>query len=174
MDDLSPRVDDFPARLEPFREMFAAQKVIFRELFRMTMPHWIHLDLTMGQLRTLAVVAAKQAVNVSTLAETLEVSKPTASTLVDQLVQRGLVERTEDVEDRRRTMVAPTQAGSEMMAKLRQEGPSERMAQWLEAMDPHDLAALTRGTQALAAIVERDSAQTSEECPPVQPTQTAP
>ena len=153
---------ELPPRLAPYRELLTAQKVIFRELFRMTMPHWIHLDLTMGQLRTLAVVASRQAVNVSTLAETLEVSKPTASTLVDQLVQRGLVERTEDAEDRRRTMVALSQAGSDMMAQLRQEGPPERMMQWLEAMHPDDLAALTRGTQALAAIVERKAAQPAQ------------
>ncbi|HEU5367907.1 MAG TPA: MarR family transcriptional regulator [Ktedonobacterales bacterium] len=150
---------DLPPRLAPFRELLAAQKVIFRELFRMTMPHWMHIDLSMGQLRTLVALATLQAVNISTLAETLEVSKPTASTLVDQLVQRGLVERTEDAEDRRRTLVALSQAGSNMMAQLRQEGPPERMAQWLEAMNPDDLAALTRGTQALAAIVERESSQ---------------
>jgi DNA-binding MarR family transcriptional regulator len=152
-------MNELPPRLEPFRELLAAQKVIFRELFRMTMPYWIHLDLTMGQLRTLVVAASRQAVNVSTLAETLEVSKPTASTLVDQLVQRGLVERTEDAEDRRRTMVALSQAGSDLMARLRQEGPPERMAQWLEAMHPDDLAALTRGTQALADIVQLEAAQ---------------
>jgi DNA-binding MarR family transcriptional regulator len=151
---------DLPARLAPFQELLAAQKVIFRELFRMTMPHWIHIDLSMGQMRTLVALATLQAVNVSTLAETLEVSKPTASTLVDQLVQRGLVERAEDTEDRRRTLVALSQAGSEMMAQLRQYGPSEHMAQWLEAMNPDDLAALTRGTQALAAIVERENTQT--------------
>ena len=63
---------ELPPRLAPFHELLAAQKVIFRELFRMTMPHWIHLDLSMGQLRTLAVVASRQAVNVSMLAETLE------------------------------------------------------------------------------------------------------
>ena len=151
---------DLPPRLAPFRELLAAQKVIFRELFRMTMPHWIHIDLSMGQLRTLMALATLQAVNVSTLAETLEVSKPTASTLVDQLVQRGLVERTEDTEDRRRTLVALSQAGSDLIAQLRQEGSPERMAQWLEAMNPDDLAALTRGTQALAAIVERENTQT--------------
>ena len=151
---------DLPARMEPFREALAAQKVILRELFRMTMPQWIHIDLSMGQLRTLATLAAQPAVNVSTLAETLEVSKPTASTLVDQLVQRGLAERTEDVEDRRRTLVALSQAGSDLLSQFRHDGPPERMVQWFETMAPDDLAALTRGLQALAAIVERDAAQT--------------
>jgi DNA-binding MarR family transcriptional regulator len=153
-------MDDITARMAPFQEPMAAWKVIFRELFRMTMPHWIHIDLSMGQLRTLVTLASQPAMNVSTLAETLEVSKPTASTLVDQLVQRGLAERTEDAEDRRRTLVALSQAGSDLMAEMRQYGRPERLVQWFEAMAPDDLAALTQGLQALAAIVERDTTQT--------------
>jgi DNA-binding MarR family transcriptional regulator len=151
MEDLSPRA-------APFREVLAAQKLISRELFRTTMPEWLHLDLTMGQLKTLAALAAHQAMNISALAETLNVSKPTASILVDQVVQRGLAQRTEDPEDRRRTLVELTLAGSDLVAQLRQSGPQDRMVRWLEAMDPDDLAALTRGMQALAAIAGREAA----------------
>ncbi|HEY7346916.1 MAG TPA: MarR family transcriptional regulator [Ktedonobacterales bacterium] len=152
-------MEDFSARAAPFREVLAAQKMISHELFRTAMPKWIHLDLTMGQLKTLAALAARQEMNISALAETLEVSKPTASVLVDQLVQLGYAERTEDAEDRRRTLVAPTQAGSDLVAQLRQSGPQDRMVRWLETMNPADLAALTRGLTALAAIAERDIAQ---------------
>jgi DNA-binding MarR family transcriptional regulator len=151
-------MEDLPPETR-FYEVLAAQKVILRELVRMTMPHWIHLDLSMGQLRTLAALASHQAMNVSTLAETLEVSKPTASILVDQLVQRGLAERAEDPEDRRRTLVALSAAGSNMVAELRQYGPPDRMVRWLEAMDPDDLNALQRGLQALAAIIQRENTQ---------------
>jgi DNA-binding MarR family transcriptional regulator len=158
-------MDDISARMAPFHEPLAAWKVILRELFRMTMPHWIHIDVSMGQLRTLVTLASQPAMNVSTLAETLEVSKPTASTLVDQLVQRGLAERTEDAEDRRRTLVALSQVGSDMVAEMRQYGPPERMVEWFEAMSPDDLAALTQGLQALAAIVERDTTQTQVTTP---------
>ena len=151
-------MEDLPAET-PFHEVLAAQKLISRELFRTAMPEWLHLDLTMGQLKTLAALASNRAMNVSTLAETLGISKPTASILVDQLVQRGYVERTEDPEDRRRTLVALTPAGSDLVAQLRQSGPQDRMVHWLKALAPDDLAALTRGLQALAAIIQRENAQ---------------
>jgi DNA-binding MarR family transcriptional regulator len=147
------------AQETPFREVLTAQKFISQALFRAAMQGWLHLDLTMGQLKTLAALASRQAMNVSTLAETLEVSKPTASILVDQLVQRGLAERTEDPEDRRRTLVTLSQAGSDLIVQLRQSGPQERMVRWLEALDPDDLNALRRGLQALAAIIQKENAQ---------------
>ena len=143
----------------PFREVLQAQKSISHELFRTTMPEWIHLNLTMGQLKTLMALASQQALNVSTLAETLNTSKPTASILVDQLVQRGYVARTEDAEDRRRTLLTLSQQGNDLVAELRQSDPKGRMVQWMTMMDPDDLAALTRGLQALAAIVQREAAQ---------------
>lgn len=154
MEDLSPRA-------APFREVLAAQRTIARELFRTTMAEWIHLDLSMGQLKALMLLASQPDMNVSSLAETLSVSKPTASILVDQLVHQGFAQRTEDPEDRRRTLVAPTQAGSDLAAHLRQTGPQDRFVGWLEALDPDDLAALTRGLQALAAVAERDAAEAS-------------
>jgi DNA-binding MarR family transcriptional regulator len=142
----------------PYREVMEAQKAISRELFRTTMPEWIHLDLTMGQLKTLMALASQPTLNVSTLAETLNISKPTASILVDQLVQRGYVARTEDAEDRRRTLLTLSQQGSDLVAELRQSDPKGRMMQWLEMMDPDDLAALTRGLQAMVAVIQRETA----------------
>lgn len=151
-------MNDLSQNVAPFREILAAQKMISHELFRTAMPGWLHLDLTMGQLKTLAALASDQAMNVSALAEALAVSKPTASILVEQVVQRGYAERTEDPEDRRRTLVALTRSGIDLVAQLRQSGPQDRMVRWLEAMHPDDLAALTRGLQAMVAIIERDAA----------------
>jgi DNA-binding MarR family transcriptional regulator len=148
-----------------FHEVLAAQKVLLRELARITMPHWMHLDLSMGQVRTLAALASHQPMNVSALAEKLGVSKPSASILVDQLVQRELAERTEDPDDRRRTLLALSSAGNDLVAELRQLAPPDRMIRWLEAMDPDDLAALKRGTQALADVIQRDVAQSSSTAP---------
>ncbi len=161
-------MDDLSAYAAPFRAVLLAQKAIGREMFRSLMPEWVHLDLSMGQLKSLMVLAARPEANVSALAETLGVSKPTASILIDQLVQQGLAQRAEDPEDRRRTLVELTPAGNDLVAQLRESGPQDRMVRWLEAMNPDDLAALTRGLQALASIAERDSAQA-----PSAPPETA-
>jgi DNA-binding MarR family transcriptional regulator len=107
----------------------------------------------MGQLRTLMALAADGSMTVSAMAERLGIAKPTASILIDRLVHIGDAVRSEDPEDRRRTLVALTPAGVALVARLR-NGQSERFERWLAAMRPDDLAALTQGMQALAAIAE--------------------
>ena len=144
MDDHSPVRDSIAAIL-------AAQRSIVHCMFQASIPDWIELDLTMGQLRTLMALAAEGSMTVGALAETLAVSKPTASILIDRLVQVGDAERTEDPGDRRRTLVTLTPAGFALVARLRQ-GSSDRYERWLAAMQPDDRAALTQGMQALAAI----------------------
>jgi DNA-binding MarR family transcriptional regulator len=161
MDDVKTR----PARAEAIQAAIAAQKQISHCLFSGNIPEWVHLELSMGQLKTLMTLASKEALTVSGLAETLNVGKPAASILVDRLVQLGLVERTEDPEDRRRTLVTLTEAGIDLVARLRQGGPG-RMLRWLEQLDDEDLAALVRGMRALAAFAEREAAEAGTQWDP--------
>lgn len=142
-----------PARAA-IEAIVAAQHRIAHSMFQASIPDWIQLDLTMGQLRTLMALAADGPMTVSALADRLAIAKPTASILIDRLVQAGDAERSEDPDDRRRTLVALTTAGLALVARLRQ-GKAERYERCLAAMQPDDLAALTRGMQALAAIAER-------------------
>jgi DNA-binding MarR family transcriptional regulator len=146
--------DDDSLVREAISAILAAQRSIAHSMFQTSIPDWIQLDLTMGQLRTLMALAADGPMTVSALAEKLAISKPTASILIDRLVQAGDADRTEDPDDRRRTLVALTPAGVALVARLRQ-GKSDRYERWLAAMRPEDLAALTKGMRALAAIAER-------------------
>jgi DNA-binding MarR family transcriptional regulator len=149
--------DDSPVR-EAIAAVLAAQRSVARRMFQTSIPEWTQLDLTMGQLRTLMALAADGPMTVSAMAERLGIAKPTASILIDRLVQVGDADRTEDPEDRRRTLVALTPDGVALVARLR-NGQSERFERWLAAMRPDDLAALTQGMQALAAIAERSDPQ---------------
>lgn len=141
---------------EPFEAILAAQKRIMRAAHRIYAAEWIHLDLSMGQLKTLMTLASRQPTTVSEIAEMLEVGKPAASTLVDRLVQLGYAQRTEDPDDRRRTLVTTTQAGSDLVTRL-QQGKGDRMVRWLEALAPDEVEELARGLAALAEVAERDS-----------------
>ena len=154
-------MDELPARDDAVGAAIVAQKRLGRAMHRAYAPEWIHLDLTMGQLKTLMTLASRQPATVSELADTLEVGKPAASTFVDRLVQLGYALRAEDPDDRRRTLVTTTPAGSDLVTRLRQ-GQGDRMARWLEALPPDELEALIRGLQALAAIAERDTDTTIE------------
>jgi MarR family transcriptional regulator, organic hydroperoxide resistance regulator len=138
---------------ESIAAILAAQRSVVHCMFQASIPDWVELDLTMGQLRTLMALAAEGPMSVSALAEKLSIAKPTASILIDRLVQAGDAERTEDIDDRRRTLVTLTTAGFALVARLRQ-GKSDRYERWLAAMQPDDLAALTQGMRALAAIAQ--------------------
>ncbi len=157
-------MDDLPVRDDDVGTALAAQKRVARAMQRAYAPDWIHLDLTMGQLKTLMTLSSRQPATVSEIADRLEVGKPAASTVVDRLVQLGYAQRSEDPEDRRRTLVTTTPAGSDLVTRLRQ-GQGDRMVRWLEALEPDELAALIRGFQALASIAERDTDTTNNTTP---------
>lgn len=118
---------------------------------------WLELDLTMGQLKALIFLARRGPTTISAMAGAMRLSRPSASTLVEQLVQLGLVERVRDVDDRRRAFAGLTGAGRDRLGRLR-EVNRERLRQWLERLEDGDLAALAQGLTALAALVSPDTA----------------
>ncbi|HEU0026036.1 MAG TPA: MarR family transcriptional regulator [Ktedonobacterales bacterium] len=154
--------DDMPGgpaevELSPaMREAIEAQRAIYRAVLGLNSDEWLSLDLSMGQLKALVTLTARRGMTVGEVAEALGVGKPAASMLVDRLTQHGYVTRHEDPNDRRRTVVTPTQAGEDLVTRLRQSGGERALVRWLRQMAPDDLAALTRGARALAAIIARD------------------
>jgi DNA-binding MarR family transcriptional regulator len=76
-----------------------------RDLYRLL----AELDLSMTQLKLLHVlVECRAEISVKELGEELNMSLPNASRTVDALLQRGLVERREDEQDRRVKRVGAT------------------------------------------------------------------
>src|SRR5439155_26392842 len=76
------------------------------------------IDLTIAQLRTLHVLAEEGPLVIGQIAQSLGGGLSTGGHLVDRLVQAGLEERTEDAEDRRRTLAQLTAKGEELYARL--------------------------------------------------------
>ncbi len=149
---------DFSAYPERIRTALASQFELSRYLGSQQMQEWAHLDLTMGQLKTLMVLAGCHDLTVSRVAEALSLGKPATSILVDRLVQLQLVQRTEDPQDRRRTLVTLTEEGRTLTARLRQ-GSIDLIARLVAALDPADLAAWERGLTALLAVIQSTSSE---------------
>jgi DNA-binding MarR family transcriptional regulator len=59
-------------------------------------PGWELLDLTISQLKTIVVLECRGAITIGQVAEILGMSRSSASIVIEQLVQLGLVARTED------------------------------------------------------------------------------
>ena len=136
---------------EPIRGVLAAQFQLARCVVSTQMQEWAQLELTIGQLKVMMILAGHPGMTISQLAESLSIGKPSTSILVDRLVHQGLLQRTEDEADRRRTLVTLTAAGNDLTTRLHQ-GNIERLAQWYSALAPDDLTALRRGLEALAKV----------------------
>jgi DNA-binding MarR family transcriptional regulator len=113
---------------------------------------WMEIDLTIAQLRTLLVLAEEGPLVIGQIAQRMGIGLSTGGHLVDRLVQAGLAERTEDVEDRRRTLARLTPKGEDLYARLLNH--SLQIQALIQKLEDADLAALLQGLQALNRLVE--------------------
>jgi len=118
-------------------------------------PELLALDVTMAQVKALYLVATRDALHISALAELLGVTLSTASGLVDRLVDQGLLERRHDEVDRRHVVVRLTAAGAALLERMR-ELSARRVRSMLGSLDDRDLAALGR---VLTSFIRQVSAE---------------
>lgn len=78
---------------------------------------WLPLDVTVPQIKALLIVASGPTTT-SQIAHRLGVTLPSATRLVDRLVEHGLVTREENPNDRRYTNVLPTSTAIELVESL--------------------------------------------------------
>ena len=137
------------------RELIDRGLDLHRELTRLLhergAPAWVHTELTVAQIKALFTVADFGPIPIGGVAGRLRIGLPAASSLVERLVEQGLVHRREDQIDRRRTLAEATREGRALTERLRQ-GSREALTAWMESMDGGDLRALLRGLSALVAI----------------------
>src|SRR5215216_105255 len=117
--------------------------------------HWLMLELTVAQARALFMLAARKELTVGQLAKLLDVGKATASILVQQLVERGLVTRTEQETDRRHTILRLSPKGEEIGAG-RREQRAKQWKRWLSQLSDEELKALAHGLTAIVAVMKKD------------------
>ncbi len=117
--------------------------------------HWLMLELTFAQTRALFMLAARKELTVSQLGKLLGVGNPTASILVQQLVERGLVTRTESVSDRRQTIVRLSPKG-EGIGAGRREGREKQWQRWLSHLSDEELKSLAHGLSAIVTVMKHE------------------
>jgi DNA-binding MarR family transcriptional regulator len=143
------------AKTDPRRAELVAQAIcqhfeLMRSMHADATDDWIQIDLTLAQIKALFALWQEPPITIGALGERLRVGVPTASHLVERLVQLGLVERREDESDRRRAYVSPTEAGASLVDRLR-AARSEQLTRWLDRLDDAELAALAKGLSALVS-----------------------
>lgn len=85
-------------------------------------------DLTLNQLRVLFQLHYRGDRSMGEVSSRLQVSDSTATGVVDRLVERGLVERVNDAEDRRKVLVRLSEQGQRHVAGIRGAGAAAAAA----------------------------------------------
>jgi DNA-binding MarR family transcriptional regulator len=114
------------------------------------------------------MLAARKELTVSQLARSLDVGNPTASILVQQLVERDLVTRTEHADDRRHTVIRLSPKGAEIGAG-RRKAREKQWQRWLSHLSDDELSALARGLDAIVKVVKKELEDEMQQVAPHRP-----
>lgn len=75
-------------------------------------------DLTLQQIRAFGFILAREQTSISKLGDSLGIKPNVATGIIQRLVDRGLIERREDPEDRRIRLLTVTERGSALLDEL--------------------------------------------------------
>ena len=112
-------------------------------------------DISFTQLKALHALFNARELSVKELGDRLGLSVAAMSRAVDGLVQRGMVDRTEDAEDRRIKRLQLTNDGDELVRRLR-EGRMAGFEEFIDSLSPKERAALAKTLELISA---RDDVQ---------------
>lgn len=142
-------------------EIIEEQRSVQRAIGALAPSVWMELDLSMAQLKTLMTLYTGGPAPIGQIAEYLGIGQPTASHLVDRLVQTQLVVRAEDPLDRRRTLAQLSPGGEELAERINQVRFGT-LRRWLAQLDDATLEAYLHSTRALAAVARAETTPISE------------
>lgn len=134
-------------------ELFEVHERLQARSLELVGPMDLPPDLTMQQLRVLGVVAREPGLTGHGLGRALGVSAPTASGLVDRLVEKGLLERVEDASDRRVRRLHLTADGSRTVSGV-DSTFGRLMAAVIPPIPTEELAAIKSGSEAMLRAIE--------------------
>jgi len=120
---------------------------------------WSDLELTMPQMRTMALLAQGPR-RMSELAEALSIGLSSATSMIDRLVNKGLVERVADSHDRRLVLCQLTRRGRDEMERVwRIE--RQRIRALAHSLTEEELETVLHSMEILAAALQRQSGSAS-------------
>jgi DNA-binding MarR family transcriptional regulator len=133
-------------------EILATVRFLWRDLLRNPFADAEQHGITGPQITVMACLDGKGPMTLTELSRSLGMSHSSASGIVDRLQARGLLRRTEDAADRRRTSIEVTEAVQRYVREL-EVGPSGRLVEALGNATPAQRAAIKKGLQLLCRLL---------------------
>ena len=106
---------------------------LFESVLERTSKKWGEINLSLSQVRLLFVLKRLGKANIGEIARKLNIGQSAASLLVDGLVRKNLILRSDNPEDRRKAIVQMTTVGEELSGK--RQVRRKRWLEWLTSMD---------------------------------------
>lgn len=145
--------------------MKSPKQAVLAKKFLDTIPpamHWLRAqvraeaqaELTIPQFRTLANIN-RGLKHVGEIAEHHGVSQPAMSRMVEQLVQRGLIDRQRGATDRREVSLSLTPEGKALFRSVKEKS-QKRIARQLSSLTTHEMAQLAKALEQLERFIAVD------------------
>jgi len=116
---------------------------------------WVQIELTKEQLRVIFLLYHKGQSSPGEIALAFGVPKANVTSVIDRLVNKGLVSRHENPGDRRRYLLSLTDEGKNRVVRLR-EIKIATITQVLKRMPDDALDSLVEGLGALTKALEEE------------------
>lgn len=152
----SLQLDDERAAL--VQELFEINSKVHDRAVGLVGPMPVPPDLTMQQVRVLGHIAKDPGISGHEIGDRLGVSAPTASGLIDRLVEKGLVSRVDDPDDRRVRRLHATETGLDVIRQM-DSMFGRALGVVIERLSVEDLDLLRRGALAMLGALERAQAE---------------
>ena len=135
---------------------------LFRQLLPTVPKDLLTLDITMPQTKIMLILYVQGPARMSDIASELDVTLPTATSLVERLVEKNYVLRETLPEDRRVVLCRLSEAGQEAISQIWQSA-RHRSRELLAAMEASKLELFAEALQAMheAALAEDKLAEPS-------------
>jgi DNA-binding MarR family transcriptional regulator len=143
----------------------AAMADLVAERRRSSMAWLRGCDISLAQLHVVSTLYEQGDMTVGSLADALSISAPSASGIVDRLVERGMLARVRSEDDRRTVRVSLAEGGRQLTEQMHGIG-AQQLRSILDELSDEDLGELAR----LAGLLRDASARMA---PPVLPEAAA-
>ena len=116
---------------------------------------WLELNMSTPQLKALILISGDEGIRMRELARKLGGSFSNATVLVDRLVDRSLVERLAEPQDRRVVLVRTTRKGGRLIERLVTSWRA-LSAPLLETLTSEDLATVHKALRVLLEAAQKN------------------
>ncbi len=136
------------------RKIFETMPLFTRKLMHDFPFHDSAVELNKTQQKALHFVSFHPKANMGEICRHMNMEKGSFTAVVDSLIDKGLIRRDRDTEDRRRINLSLTDAGSSVVADFERK-MGRHLKRKLEKLNPEDMQKFSRAVNDLHEIVAK-------------------